>query len=525
MGNDGVGRPQDDRAEQLASAVDAGRWADAVDLIEQHWSSIMAADIAVLRTALAALPPVVIAENPRLAAARSYVEFIPSGDAPRPVQFRDQAAAGHPEALLDVLARLTSRSGARRSAGQFVLAAESVDEAREVLTDATEDVLKQLQPALPELVFHWGKAREFAAQGPAAYREYRDAYDLAVVAGDELVTAKAAGALAWLSALSGYFDEARSWLGRMPAAESWQGTRNATTAHFARVLLLYGELRYAEATEILDSDVDVTLSPEYWAVELFLRSRLVGDAWQARELLSSIASAVQRNPPALSESGLNAQVLTRARVQAHLALQHPDRARQIVTGYLTSQKRFSQSMLVEQAAIELVAADDAAAGRFAAALIALDDARLAPLASALLVNAVCAMHAGDDERAVQVFERVVHSVVRDGLLTVLTVISRGDLARLASLIDFDTIPGGREVVEQALERGIFAPAPITIAPLSPRERSVLAELRRGASVADIAATLQVSHNTIKSQLRSVYRKLGVANREEAEAAAARYGLV
>ena len=59
--------------------------------------------------------------------------------------------------------------------------------------------------------------------------------------------------------------------------------------------------------------------------------------------------------------------------------------------------------------------------------------------------------------------------------------------------------------------------------LSARERLVLAELARSGSASEIAERLFVSVNTIKSQLRSIYRKLDVASREEALTEAARLG--
>lgn len=56
-------------------------------------------------------------------------------------------------------------------------------------------------------------------------------------------------------------------------------------------------------------------------------------------------------------------------------------------------------------------------------------------------------------------------------------------------------------------------------PLTPRETAVLAMLLEHPSHAAIAAQLNVSVNTVKSQLRSVYRKLGVKTRDEAIALA------
>jgi DNA-binding CsgD family transcriptional regulator len=56
-------------------------------------------------------------------------------------------------------------------------------------------------------------------------------------------------------------------------------------------------------------------------------------------------------------------------------------------------------------------------------------------------------------------------------------------------------------------------------PLSPREREVLGELARGATYADIGATLFLSANTVKTHISSLYSKLGVSRRSEALAIA------
>jgi ATP/maltotriose-dependent transcriptional regulator MalT len=56
-------------------------------------------------------------------------------------------------------------------------------------------------------------------------------------------------------------------------------------------------------------------------------------------------------------------------------------------------------------------------------------------------------------------------------------------------------------------------------PLSARERKVLRLLAAGLSNAEIAAELVVSINTVRTQARSIYRKLGVKNRHEAVSAA------
>lgn len=60
--------------------------------------------------------------------------------------------------------------------------------------------------------------------------------------------------------------------------------------------------------------------------------------------------------------------------------------------------------------------------------------------------------------------------------------------------------------------------------LSDRERIVVAELVRAESTKDLARRLHVSPNTVKTQLRSIYRKLGVTSWADAVATATRLGL-
>ncbi|WBU37526.1 LuxR C-terminal-related transcriptional regulator [Homoserinibacter sp. YIM 151385] len=61
--------------------------------------------------------------------------------------------------------------------------------------------------------------------------------------------------------------------------------------------------------------------------------------------------------------------------------------------------------------------------------------------------------------------------------------------------------------------------------LTPRELEVLAALRSSPRIDDLAERLYVSSNTVKSQLRSAYRKLGASSRDQALAIAHRHGLL
>jgi two-component system, NarL family, response regulator DegU len=83
-----------------------------------------------------------------------------------------------------------------------------------------------------------------------------------------------------------------------------------------------------------------------------------------------------------------------------------------------------------------------------------------------------------------------------------------------------------KITKPFLERmGTFAEQSLKQERLTEREQSVLEELAQGKSTKQIAETLVVSEETIKTHLAHIYRKLGVADRVQAVALALRRGLV
>jgi ATP/maltotriose-dependent transcriptional regulator MalT len=64
-----------------------------------------------------------------------------------------------------------------------------------------------------------------------------------------------------------------------------------------------------------------------------------------------------------------------------------------------------------------------------------------------------------------------------------------------------------------------------IEPLTDRELAILRLLPAPASLRELAATLFVTPNTLKTHLRAIYRKLGAESREEAVIRARDRGLL
>ncbi|ROS26154.1 regulatory LuxR family protein [Cellulomonas sp. PhB150] len=80
-----------------------------------------------------------------------------------------------------------------------------------------------------------------------------------------------------------------------------------------------------------------------------------------------------------------------------------------------------------------------------------------------------------------------------------------------------------EDIMTILDTSEQATSAVTVS-LTRRERVVLAELGEDVTLEEIATRLFVTRNTVKSQVRSVYRKIGVSTRSEAVAWAIEHGI-
>lgn len=83
----------------------------------------------------------------------------------------------------------------------------------------------------------------------------------------------------------------------------------------------------------------------------------------------------------------------------------------------------------------------------------------------------------------------------------------------------------RAAAHDGLGDAVTAAEPLdSIAPLSSRERIILSQIAAGQTRRQISSKLRVSPNTVKAQVRSIYRKLGASNRHEAIDRAIRFGI-
>lgn len=131
-------------------------------------------------------------------------------------------------------------------------------------------------------------------------------------------------------------------------------------------------------------------------------------------------------------------------------------------------------------------------------------------AEALSIEAAVGLRTGLGRRTSAVLQQLIAVLRRSG---------QRIAPHLLPQDDFDAVCAG---LEQAGARDLLrvrAPRPLVPIPerpkLTPRELAVLQALARTSALSDIAAELFVSTNTVKTHLKSLYRKLDARNREEA----------
>ena len=135
-------------------------------------------------------------------------------------------------------------------------------------------------------------------------------------------------------------------------------------------------------------------------------------------------------------------------------------------------------------------------------------------AESLLLATAALAQAGDDEQTVRAARSALAFAADRGQQLALAFVPRPALAELASVLRRAAAPDLASTVSAVLGRAFIEGAQSDIR-LTPRELEVAQRLGSGAPLTEIAAQLSVSPNTVKSQLRSLYRKLEVGSRAEA----------
>ncbi|WP_086741602.1 LuxR C-terminal-related transcriptional regulator [Streptomyces glaucescens] len=376
------------------------------------------------------------------------------------------------------------------------------------------------------LLTHLGSARLWAGRFEDARAALTTAAGTPGAAATVLPRGESMGHLALLDYLHGWLSRAER---KALAAESETqqlGLDQPSGSGIARLVLAAVAVdrhELARAQALLDETAQlpsVTRDPVPAAGHALVAARLLLAQGKARAAVQAADSPVFAAVPSPWASGHEALVAS----AAHLAEGRPDQAAEALQGVSGDQP----ACAVEAAALQL------AAGRPGAAIDLLDDVRAqngpgpAVTVRAALVRAQAAQGTGDTATARRLVARALLDARRERLRR--PFLDAGEwlphllaTAPLQELAAGWLTPGPSRRDDQA--RAESAPEPLVAAALSGREHDVLERLARMMSTQEIAADLYVSENTVKTHLKSVYRKLAVNRRSDAVRRARDLGLV
>lgn len=512
--------------ERIHQALAADDWQAVTSLIADHWSSLLRSSRETVRAAVNALPDAVLEAQPRWATAREFLNYSPR-DGLRPVKFEmHEGSSALTGELLDALAQLTSRAASERSHGRFRQAADAAREAIALEGGAPPDAVAEFGLVLADLRVQWAISLLLAGATREAAVQFEATFDDAVTFDNPRTATEAAGSLAFIHSLNGDLQAARAWLARQPIdAETGGAAADVATDQvtamgaLAAANIAIDELDEDAARAALTVDPGDELAPEQWALRLYVVSRaevFFGDAYA--QLIRNRA-AERARVPYLSASSLNAWALHYSASAILLAVNDVEGAAEVVADLeevhahpaAESARVFSVWMMANSRNDAQVVADSAQYLTRAESLRGSAEMMAASVSGLL--------HTGHVDQATKLFRSLAVIVAEQGPLSVLT---RFDDDALGALLE----GSGVDLDELALERRaranprVFARLPDV--QLTDRERVVLRHLLSPSTLEEIAGEEHVSRNTIKSQTRSLFKKLGVSSREAAVEFALQY---
>lgn len=406
-----------------------------------------------------------------------------------------------------------AESASLRAIGRPERAAQVAARALALFHETPESQWQQYARDMPLLCTHLGISLYYGGQQDDALQLWEQAAALAAAHGSTTAF-QGICLLAGVHALNGDLPDARHYVALIrdgdwdPAlVDSYRGT----FYRVAEAMLAVEDGDLAAAKQHIRFFEPYRATSEHWTTMASVEAWIAlheGDAAAGLERLESFARLRGKEAGAAHVR----HALARPRMLLHLALGEVSAARSIMQRD-AAPDRFGT--VLKRARLALID------GKAADVVRLLGQTRLRPSsarerAEASAVHSA-ALHRVSPAAAQQSSETLSVQLTDRGLTTPLVLLSADDFGAVRADLD----PTGRAPFPLRSALPSFATRPR----LSSREQIVLRALTSGAPLPAIADDLRVSRNTLKTQLRSIYRKLGAHNRTEAMEQAARHGLL
>ncbi|MCC2318881.1 helix-turn-helix domain-containing protein [Cellulomonas chengniuliangii] len=532
--------PETDRAHRtLARAIAAQDWERAIEALDARPVELLCDHFSVVCDFFARVPAESLHGRPALALARAFLVGLPAADGAAPTEPIE------PPTLRDRLVPALTQVISLRVSGRLEEAEAVAAQAQQLIPEPRyggrhDDMLALVR-------FEWGILRLLRGDMLAAAEDFRVAARAARRSGIDALARGATGDLALVLALRGDLGAARELLDEADARPERGGRLeqlSRTGRIVARSLAALAELDVdaaAKALDGLDSIDDVRVREELWAFVEIARAQLAVVRGDTLAALHRLEAQVASHPATCGRGAYLRAVVGCAQVDLLLALGQGDRARAVlrdVPGTIAAMETArgtASAVRLRRARLELLTGDAAAARTRAVSLTHTSGVHPRYLLDALLIEAVAEHRVGDAAAALVALTRAVDLAGSQELVHPFVLVPSAELREIAATADVATAAPATARAMRWLEdlldspvlraHGDALPSRIDVVDLSERERAVLVELASTPSLDLVAARLFVSPNTVKSQVRSLYRKLGVHSRDDALVVAYRTGVL
>jgi len=504
--------------ESIAHFSDAEDWDAAIETLDSEMFRLLAADPLRVHDAILALPRKVRDDNPRFTLCLEVGWQPREGLAQAYLTIARRAAgifARLPREMSpwDLLHVLLIKTIVFRLKGDFAAALDAAN-SLDALLDSDDDIAGRPVGTLAEAHYQSGMTRLLGLDLVGARESFTRSFTLTQNRGEatDTLAERAAEATALVRALEGETDHASTWLGLV--AETSLGTAGLV----AHALIAMGRLEPADARQWLASFADPSTHDELWPFAVHASNRY-GLYWGDPVETDGALDRTWAEHGEQLVAGSTAQVLlTSDAADLALLLGQLSRAEATLDG-VPSRNTW---IAVPRARLALLSGNPKHA-----LLFILEGQRrgrterYGQLDLAVL-RAAAELALGREDDATASLLRAVNQADKSGVIVAFHLLPHETLKILAELA-----PEAERFVERHELRGTSYLAPYTAVAgaLSERELIVLRALEPGETVEQIAKKLFVASNTVKAQLRSIYRKLNVSTRTEALLVAAELGLL
>lgn len=519
-----------DYSGALACGLRAENWDEAWPVLRDHWADLVSTDMTLIREALVRMPADLVQRQPGFGTWRALCTAMDAGFVAvkaEPTQVEEGLAdvEGEAKPLAAVVSEGSVRSAVLRLAGDFRAASEMAHWLQTLVEGANEEDLAATASFLAFMRVQWGMNHQLASDLDSSDVQYRLAYSGSVGGRNDLVARNAVGGLALNSALRGEIARATD-LAEVEAGYAdvpgYRGPKVDVPGKVARVLVAV-QRRDMETAERelavlgLPSDMDELWAPivlAHCAVALALGTPDVG-----LDLLHR--AEAPRSHLALGSS-LAHQLLTVAASHLYLSSGRGNEALAVLPDLDSGTGDSSGVLRVCRARVHLLIGDPATALAQVQGMVWEDGAQPGPSLNSLVIAGAAQCDLGELDLARQTLLRACALSSATGLTAPLCWLPRALEERLliAGVVP-DVL---REIWSQPGRVWEF-PDEVRLVFLTTRELEIMRLLDAGVSSADLAERLFVSRNTVKSQMRSAYRKLDSNSRNEAVSKARELGLL